>query len=219
MDNDVTQRFYEKYDKEFPPDMTFQDAIKKLKTLKNDSNYVQYCKCILEGYTSYITIGFERYTPNEKLEDNYLFKDFIDVALSIEKQAAYFPAVAYFFKGDYDKCVDKLNHKELFNNKELLLDPVSMVSIFLLPFKNAFPGFWVKLAEILKARGISQECIDMCYVFNDYYNASNSQGKIDILENAISQNTEIMIYKELLGITYFDEKEYNLSTSYFEQVM
>lgn len=214
----MDEKFYAEYRSQFGGDMTWAEGVEKVNSMKTSKAYVDYCRCFLNDYIDYVTIGYDSYGTDDNRFEDKDFDAICTLAMSIEKDASYYPALAFFFKGDYEKCFARLKRKDLFGTIKDSFDDISFVNIFLRPFKNAFPGFWSRLAGVLKGHKLSDKIVGMCEVFNDYYNAKNNTERIEVLERAVSQNSDIAIYQELLGIAYYNEKLYNSALSYLERI-
>ena len=56
--------------------------------------------------------------------------------------STYFQAIAHFFKGQYEKSLRLVRTVMKRDAEEKPYDLQKLVYFYIVPFKNAFPGFW-----------------------------------------------------------------------------
>ena len=215
INEDVRELFFETFDL----DMTWLEASEKLLTLKNDENYIDFTLMFCDLLLQAITRGIYSYPKNYNAMEMDNVKCFVKHALILEKETSYYPAVAYFFMGEYKKCwnlISDLPNFLGFDPKEL--EEGTFEDCFLIPFKNAYKGFWADIVELFSKYGVPEEIIELPAMFNIIYNEENIDTVIDYIERDYQANNDSLLDEELLATFYFEKKDWRKALQYFERV-
>ena len=81
-------------------------------------------------------------------------------------------------------------------------DLQKLVYFYIVPFKNAFPGFWQMVVLQLKQSGAEQLVIEYAELVRDYYFVATEEEKCLLLTGFLQSHSDSVIAHELLGMTY-----------------
>ena len=79
-------------------------------------------------------------------------------------------------------------------------DLQKLVYFYIVPFKNAFPGFWQMVVLQLKQSGAEQLVIEYAELVRDYYFVATEEEKCLLLTGFLQSHSDSVIAHELLGI-------------------
>lgn len=90
---------------------------------------------------------------------------------------------------------------------------------FVVPFKNAFVGFWTWLADQLSEYHLSSDGLsELCQCLEAFYHSQSEDDVIDLLLSLLSQHPEFTVIKEMLGHIYYTKRMWKNAISYYEMV-
>lgn len=206
---------------------TFEDEINTLRGLKNektDSFKRIYCDDVLyvlsHGYIKYDQSRFD------KDETFQLFLQAVNL-LPKKKEFAYFHLISYYFKRENEKCLSLLEEyieslyekeKEIIKKPDDFMNETRFVYFFFEPFKQAFSGFWSKLAKILRKYPSQTGLPEICDAVEQYYICKTDDEALDLLLDMAQKYPDSVLIKELVGYTYYSMKMWNNAIAYFESV-
>lgn len=210
------------YDRLFPPQMTFQEVSDQLKTMQGhpEIDGLRQIFCNLLLYI--ITTGYYRYSDINKLK-KYSYSVvplFLENAALMPKEKYYFHAVSAFFCDNQKRCVELLqtyaaDWKEVVDG---LMGEGDVVDLLIEPFKNAFPGFWPQMQELVSPQCKQDGTHELCQLMADYYACKTNEEAVDVLTAYIQKYPGITVAREYLACTYYDLKMWNNAIAYFESV-
>lgn len=218
MDQNVNT-IQEEYNCLFPPDMTWEEISAKLKTMKGRQNLDDYRKIFCNDLLYGITTGYHIYDDLKKIVKLEVVSEFIKNAALLPDKEYFFHAVSAFFCGEQRECVSQL--KKLCSDTERFGEELSeetMVDLFIEPFKNAFPGFWAQMQELLQPFCKRDGSNYLCQLMADYYTCKTNEEAVDVLTAYVQRYPNITVAKEYLACTYYNLKMWNNAIAYFESI-
>lgn len=208
------------YDRLFPPEMTVQAVSDQLKTMRGhpEIDGLRQIFCNLLLYI--ITTGYYRYSDIDKLKKFSVVPLFLENVALIPKEKYYFHAVSAFFCNDQKRCVELLKTYAVDCKTVVdgLMGEGDVVDLLIEPFKNAFPGFWTQMSELISSRCRRDGSHELCRLMADYYACKTNEEAVDVLTAYIQKYPDITAAREYLACTYYDLKMWNNAIAYFESV-
>lgn len=214
------------YRKEFHSDMTFNEVESKLETYSHKQiNELRsiFCDDLLSG----VSEGILEYPKNFKYPEDSLFAMLVRQMKKLSNEFVYAKALYEFFMGNHAKCLSlikkdlKLAYENAKKNNQLsefYYNESALVQNYIVPYKQAFDGFWNELANIIKQYPSDKNIDKLCILMGDFYSCENAEQKIDLLQTFILNYPEFSTPKELLGVTYQELKMWRNAIACFEGV-
>lgn len=215
------------YDRLFPSEMTVQEISDQLKVMKDHPNINKLRQYFCNVLLYVITTGYYIYKDVGKLTRLALVPLFLEnISLLkkddplFEKDEVYFQAVAAFFSNDQELCIELLKRKfhTLQETYDDLLGEADIVDSLIEPFKNAFPGFWPQMQELVSPQCKQDGTHELCQLMEDYYACKTNEEAVDVLTAYIQKYPNITVAREYLACTYYDLKMWQNAIAYFESV-
>ena len=188
--------------REFPAEMPVTEVADKLDTMQAHPDIEQIRTCFNNVLLDAITLDYLEYSENRK---NFLKEQSVQLFFrNTEKILGnpYFQAVACFFKGQYEKSLRLVRTVMKSNAEEEPYNLQELAYCYIVPFKNAFPGFWQMVVLQLKQSGAEQLVIEHAELVRDYYFAATEEEKCLLLTDFLQNHSDSVIAHELLGMTY-----------------
>ena len=216
----------ELYEKMIETNMQIYGAYDDIKDFYSNSELkeellVCFCDDLLTRISQDFMTVAHKYDKNS--DYGRMIELFLDTVETLpEDENLYLWGIYSFLKGKKNKCLEFLaaNLKKRLESEELKdikFNEELLVDWFLLPYKDAFKGFWKYLAEQLQCYNCEKEVINFCYLLEDFYPASNEE-KIDMLLDFISLNPNFHVSKEFLADTYYQNNQYKNARALYEMV-
>ena len=186
---------------EFPAEMPVTEVADKLDTMQAHPDIEQIRIWFNNVLLDFITLDYLEYSENRV---NFLKETSVQLFFrNTEKlpNSTYFQAIAHFFKGQYEKSL-RLIQTEMKSNAEEPYNLQELAYCYIVPFKNAFPGFWQMVVLQLKQSGAEQLVIEHAELVRDYYFAATEEEKCLLLTDFLQNHSDSVIAHELLGMTY-----------------
>lgn len=206
-------------EKEFPSDMKLEEVACKLDTMESHPD-IEELRVWFENFLlDCITIDFISYSDMKSFQKGNVTQLFLRNTEKLPKERNYFWSVYYFFIGEYEKslfAVQKSMQKDYINHT---CDLQELVYFYLVPFKNAFPGFWDRILEQLEQFGTEKVVLEHCELIRSYYACSNEEEKLSLLTAFLQTHPDSVIAKELLGTVYGNLKMWKNQIACFESVI
>lgn len=213
----ISPEVYEKYCTIFADDELFVEVAAKIDKMKDDPHQQEYRAAFCENLLSELTIGFYSYGKIEFLKDP-LYQCYCKESKLLNDD--YYNSLALFYSGNFEKCIEALNKSviRMFSNDKPKMNEAEFASYFVAPFKEAFPGFWDKVSEIVSNVECEKGITELCDAVKTCYTSSDNEEIINALTRALQKNPESVVVKELLGYTYYSMQMWGNAIAYFEQV-
>lgn len=195
----VLQEFVKR---EFPAEMSVTEVADKLDTMQAHPDIEQIRTCFNNVLLDAITLDYLEYSENR---ENFLKEQLVQLFFrNTEKIPGnpYFQAVDCLFKGQYEKCLRLVQTMMKWDAEEKPYDLQELAYFYIVPFKNAFPGFWQMVVLQLKQSGAEQLVIEHAELVRDYYFAATEEEKCLLLTGFLQNHSDSVIAHELLGMTY-----------------
>ena len=204
-----------------PEGISWQDFAKKINSL-NHKNKIYFQRKMLDDALNQYCGNYFYYPAKDNEFCSGLKKIILETIKLLPKDYDFWWEVYYFFKGDYknlekllDNAFEKADKKYFAENP---VDEVAFVQDYLIVYKNAYRGFYKKMAERFKKLNCT-EAENLCNLFEDYYySCKTDDEKENLLVNYIQDNPETILAKEFLGYIYEDKKLWYNAIAIFEQV-
>lgn len=213
----VSQEIFDKYNELFSEDDLFIDIAARIDKMQSDPHQQEYREVFCDTLLSNLTLGFYEYGKQDFSKDP-LYQCFCKESNLLDND--YYKAVGFFYSGKYEKCAEYLKRfiVNIFPQNKPKMNESEFASYFVSPFKNAYPGFWKKVSEILQCIDCEQGIYELCEAVNLCYNSSDNDTIINGLSMALQKNPENVVVKELLGYTYYSMQMWGNAIAYFEQI-
>ncbi len=191
----------------------FSNVAKKVEDFPKDIQQ-QLRQEMLSGILDFFTYWFgDQYVINEK------FTDDPDVLLFIRESEKlgnyYFLSLSFYFQGKNTKCIQYL--KKFISGYEDTMDE-KWFALHFPPFKNAYPGFWDTLKNILKISGVDPQLLPLCDAAKAYYTTGNNAETVDTLCALLQENPDSALLNELLGFAYYRSNQWRNAAACFEKI-
>ena len=210
----------ELYEKEFPENMSFEQAAVKLDTMNAHPDIQALRKMFCNGLVFALTEGFVKYDDKELVAyDGSLLKLVYENIEKLDKNNHFYWAFYYYLKKQYKKCkefIHKLCQEEAKMDSPLNEDGV--LDLFLVPFKNAPDEIWNCITEEVKAINTEAGIPEFCDVISLYYRSTNNDEVVDALLSFIQKYPDYRSPNEMLGYTYYNMSMWNNAIACFEKV-
>ena len=104
------------------------------------------------------------------------------------------------------------------NEEGIVLGEADITYAFVIPFKNAFDGFWSFIAEEVKQVKTEDGIIDFCNLIGDFYFSNSDDDMMICLQAFIQKHSEYHLPNEWIGYAYYRMSMWNNAIAYFERV-
>lgn len=213
------------FEEKFPGEMSYKDVSEKLMMMENHIYTNELRKIHCNSMLYCITQGYMKYGEECKFEEYDMINMFCDNVEKLPEEYIYFKAVYNFFKNNNDKCLELLEsflisayEENIKITSDEFMDEATFVDDFIEPFKNAFEGFWNKLAKILTKLPIDEGLIELCKLMDKFYKCKTNEETVDVLTVYIQKFPNYVVAKELLADTYYSMQKWNNALAYFESI-
>jgi len=203
MTNQDLEAFFEK---EFA-NIAYCEVPSKLKSMRNHPHFQDLCRMYCNVLVSTMTDDYICYGDNISIADikNWeTYKCFSKIVKQLDQEASFYLAFFYFLQQDQQMCKNNL-HRLLLNWKQsaCTMCEVDFIFLFILPFKNAFEGFWPFIVKELNLINSNDNVRRLCDVAMHYYASSDESQRTECLQKYIQQYPSLCLLHEWLGYTYF----------------
>lgn len=206
------------FEQEFPTGTGFEEISRKLNKMNSahkDDLREFFCNELLYS----ISMGYVQY-DRESLMQHPMVKVFCEHVQQLPAERQYFRAVAAFFQDDKKHCLKLLAQylEEVFSDKSETATEFCVVDWFFEPFKNAFPGFWKSIGEMLVPYRRQPGIVELCETIEAYYNCRTDEDALEVLMNFAQRFPEFGFAEELIGYTYYALHRWHNAAACFEAV-
>lgn len=217
----MTEEALQKWiEQEFPNEMPITEIADKLDTLQCHPDIEQIRIWFGNVLLDYITIDYIEYTGNRKqFWQETSIQLFFRNTEKLPKKRRYFWSVYYFFKGQYEKSLFMMQEFMQHDYVNRTCDLNELVYFYVIPFKNAYPGFWDRILEQLEQFGTEKVVLEHCELIRSYYVCNTEMEKLSVLTTFLQTHLNSVIAKELLGTVYGNLKMWKNQIACFESVI
>lgn len=216
-----TEEQEKKYANETREIQSEEDLFLLLERHMNDSDFLQRLEFTMNDLLDVISRQYYKYTK-EILENSNDIKIYLKVCNYIKgEEFPYYRAVASFFLGMNEKCLEllRIDSKDLFSNrKNNAFNDKELAANYIVPFKNAFKGFWNEILQILKSERVEKGVLELCNVIQEVYESDDNGSIQRKLEEVLAINPNATVVREFLGYTYYCESMWGNAVAMFEQI-
>ena len=205
--------------KEFPDNMPIMEVINKFESMEESiikqKIRLRYCDFLITLFSK----NYIEYDLSSDLINHPYIISLCKNIKQLDKKSYFYWSFYYFLKQDYQKCKENIHLLLNSNNySEQPFGEADLSDLFLIPFKNAFDGFWEFVADELRHIETELGIPELCKVVGKYYNASTNNEILDLLQKYIQVYPNFNIPNELLGYTYYSMAMWNNSVAYLERL-
>lgn len=207
------------YDKEFSQYTSFEDISQKLATMQSehtDDLRQLFCDELLYR----ISIGYTKYNFKDETTGKAIALLCHNIAL-LPSEYYYWHAVRAFLQKNNRQCIQLIGlwvKDDVSNRPDESLDEFYLTNCFFEPFKEAFPGFWTSLGNIIEKYPHQSGLPVLCNTIDAYYKCKTDEEALELLLDSHQRCPDSILLKELIGYTYHSLKMWQNAVAYFEQV-
>ena len=215
----ITDELYEQFNTKFPQSMTFGDIASEIGRMsRTDAERYAAVACnelflgFCVNYHEYNAPTIEAISGSEEYR---IFKQM----LTYLEQHCFYDAWCAFLEGRR-QAVRKHIHEYLqtFISEEPPYGETDVALGVLLAFKNAFEGFWPYVKKEIEAIPHDEIAAQLCDVIEAFYNAPTNEDALEVLISAYQRFPDSPTINEMLGVVYYDEKQYGSAAAAFERL-
>ncbi len=213
------ERLWERFQKLISDEMSDEEIEEKLAQLQNDPDVAElrniFCNLLLDAYC----LGLVKYSKKEPEGDEARHREVFSRNVSLLPQTqdyALLHSVAFFYRHDHTRCMQYL--KQFLESIRNVYTEAKWAYDLLTPFKNAYPGFWLKVGEILREYPCEPYLPDLCVLTDAYYRCGSAEEQIELLLPFVGAHPGFSVPKELLALAYYDAKLWDNAIACFQMV-
>ncbi len=194
------------------------NKINSLHVSDKDLMYLRESLCI-ELAQCYGGNGF-KFPHKESKQEAQLKRFYLETARHFPKDAYdWYWSVYFFYKKDYDNVHKHLKKwVEYKAGDEQLLTEAAWHDLFVLPFKEAYPGFWREFAALLRKNDYPDNLVALCNLMEKYYASKTQEEEENVLLDFIQIYPEVATPKDCLGCLYEEMKRWYNAIQCYEQL-
>ena len=215
----ITKEQYETFDTRFPESMSLEEIAAELDRMRPQEAEAYNC-IFCDG----LFVGFcSNYLKFDKAVKGTIVSS--DEYRIFRKCAAKQPAHFFYdawtaFLEDRYRDVRPNIHEyiQTFKNETPPFGEADIAGGLLLGFKNAYKGFWLNSKKEIESIPHDEIAVRLCDVIDAFYNASTNEDALEVLISAYQQYPDSPTINEMLGVVYYDEKQYGNAIAAFERL-
>ncbi len=198
-------------------DAPYSDKVSAIKSVADPEFRDRLSRSLCDSHIDTLVMSGWRYGDADYLqedEDEYV-RCFADaVSLMSEASRTYYSVVESLFKGDYDTCMERLQIY-LDGTFDGPIDEYWFAMNFLI-FKNAFPKFWEKLADLLSQKECEKGIPELVRATELYYCSDSDEEIREAFDAALRANPDSTLIKEWYVKYYENMRLWNNAAAYLE---
>ena len=205
----ITKEQYETFDTRFPESMSLEEIAAELDRMRPQEAEAYNC-IFCDG----LFVGFcSNYLKFDKaVKDTILSSDEYRIFRKCAaKQPTHFfyDAWTAFLEDRYRDVRPNIHeYIQTFKNETPPFGEADIAGGLLLGFKNAYKGFWLNSKKEIESITHDEIAVRLCDVIDAFYNASTNEDALEVLISAYQQYPDSPTINEMLGVVYYDEKQY-----------
>jgi len=197
------------------------DLFEYLRQHEKEADFEARLEFTLNDILDVVSRQYVKYT-DEILQESPDIKTYLGVCkFTRDGEYPYYRAVKAYFEGNNDECLKllKIDAEGLFSDIQAggFTDQEFAVN-YIVPFKNAFPGFWTAILEIMSSVNCQPGVLELCKAMPTVYESDSNEEIRVCLEAVLDSNTEATIVKEFLAYTYYELEMWGNAVAMFEQL-
>ena len=208
----------ELYNSMFPAGTLFVDIAKKIDEYNGEYKYdlrYKFCDVLID------TLLRGRFVWN--LDTDFDNNDIIELCCTqadmLGEFEPFYCAMASFFRKDFEKCLYYIDMIYLdYNNKDSVYSAEDIGFYFLSPFKNAFPGFWNHIKNIMQKLNTQPGTLEFIDAIEMYYSNADIDIIIEKFIEVLIHDKDCITAKEILSVLYSENKMWHNAIAYYEQI-
>ncbi|MCM1056687.1 MAG: endonuclease NucS [Firmicutes bacterium] len=207
----------ELYAKEFPDNMTWKEAFEKMNTMQSHPYFQELCETYCDKLISVLTDNHIKYDFDVTKEEPCSW--FFQCVEKLDESADFLWAFYYFLKREYAECRRKIHDMFMvWKEAETVLGEADIVYAFVIPFKNAFDGFWPFIGDEIKQVETKEGIADFCELMDDFYSSDNDEDMLSCLQHFLQIYPAYRLTNEWIGHIYYAMSMWNNAIAYLERV-
>lgn len=222
-DNQISdERINEIYAKEFPENMTWKEVFDKINAMQNHPYFQELCSTYCNNLVSVMTDNYIKYdfdvTKTEPCQWFFACMEKLNQE-KFDKFNHFLWAFYYFLKKNYPECRKEIHNLFLeYGKMDMVLGEANIVYIYVIPFKNAFDGFWPFITDEVQKIKTEDGISDFCKLIGDFYSCNNNDEMLECLQNFMQKYPSYHLPNEWMGYVYYNMSMWNNAIAYLERV-
>lgn len=220
--NKMEQIYIQRYD-----GLQFDEIPAKIDCIKDkeeqDKMRVLFCNELLYAITS----DYTKYDSSIDFHNNPAITLFKNNVRKLPKDKHFYWAMYYFYCNNNEKCLAELQafmeksyeewRKD--NNSDVpFLNEASLIDCYVEPYKNAFSGFWQRIADMLKKYPVDDGIVELCELIDRFYDYSSEEDIRNDLLTFSMKYPQFIYPQELIAYSYYSDKMWRNAIGYFEKI-
>lgn len=190
-----------------------EQVSEKLETMQEHPHFYELCDLFCNMLVSMMTDNYVKYDAIRTKSD--VCQLFFKNVKFLRKDEFFYWGFYYFLQKDYRKCETAL--QGYFEEIEEMTE-ADFVYILVIPFKNAYEGFWDFVLENLKGIPTEDGIVELCTLVKQYYTCESMDEILELLQNFVRMYPKLKTPREWLGLTYYSASMWHNAIAYFESV-
>lgn len=216
---DSTNDLLDKYYKRFPESMSYKDIADELDQM-DPHEARDYDKTLCDELIDDICERFISFTPF--IVDTIISTEIYKILKRRYKNiipGSFYKAWIAFMEQKNEETETHLHALfQRYVNDPHSFDENEISYILLIPFKNAYKGFWSFVKQEISSIPHDQIAVDLCDIIEAFYSEKANEELLDILIAAYQKYPESHIINEMMGIVYYDNKQYGNAIAAYERL-
>ncbi len=213
MDENKMMEIEKRYFELFPMNLPVEDIASRLNQHEDDPDIAEFRNIFVNDY-------IDMMIKNNYAYDSEFFKSETGKVILdqfFKTHESYFSAFAYYLAGNNKLCL------KIF---KCFLENSDISEIFrwewfagnIVPFRGAFPEFWIALKEFLKSINAEKKYLKLVDAIELVYNGDNLDAMINELAECLMLDMDNLLVQELLGMAYYYNGDWRNAISYLENL-
>ncbi|MDO4322821.1 MAG: hypothetical protein Q4C61_09865 [Lachnospiraceae bacterium] len=137
----------------------------------------------------------------------------------LDKNSSFLWAFYYFLKQNYPECRNKIHNMFMdWKETETVLEEETIICFFVIPFKNAFNGFWAFIRDEITQIKTVEGMDDFCKLMGDFYSSDSNDDMLGCLQKFIQKYPGYRLPNEWLGYLHYSMSMWNNAIACLERV-
>jgi len=216
---EITNELYEQFNKRFPERMTFYEIVTELDRMdpqEAEKYDTIICNELFTGFcTNYLKYSSEIIKNIRESKEYKLFKQ---RSARLNRHMFYDTWFAFIEGKKKEALAHMHEYIQSFANETPPFGEDDIALGVLLAFKNAYEGFWPHVKREIELIPHDPIATLLCDVIDAFYNAPTNEEALEVLISSYQQHPESLVINEMMGVVYYDEKQYGNAIAAFERL-